>query len=67
MCNIARRLFLLTGGSSGGARAQHVPEPTAPTGRTEPGDPAAYCMPRAHYAAMFGPTAGDKVLLSLSV
>uniref|UniRef100_A0A7S0RYC8 Urease n=1 Tax=Pyramimonas obovata TaxID=1411642 RepID=A0A7S0RYC8_9CHLO len=42
---------------------KHLAEPTAPTGRTEAGNPAVYTMPRSHYAAMFGPTAGDKVRL----
>lgn len=44
-----------------------MPEPTALTGRTEEGDPAAYMMPRAQYAAMFGPTAGDRVRLGDTV
>lgn len=42
---------------------KHVPQPDAQTARTEPGSPAAFEMPRAQYAAMFGPTTGDRLRL----
>ena len=42
---------------------KHLPQPRAQTARTEPGSPAAFQMPKAQYAAMFGPTVGDQVRL----
>jgi urease len=41
----------------------HVQESSAPTATTEAGTAAAFEMTRAEYAAMFGPTVGDKVRL----
>lgn len=41
----------------------HAPQPAAEVGLTKAGSPLAFTMERSHYAATFGPTAGDRVRL----